>query len=422
MTYRMLDRLKPRLPTASLPLHEETRELTFGAHDGPHIKYTEVVEVADRAGLDQFTRERGGAHTVGVTPPRFKKVTAELPSGAVIECRNPVEDGSWNLKRWTGGGRQTTLRQVDGTIVNLGSDVALSGAPDLNGIELTSYDRGLRQVIAVDASGTHTSLVNTNVHGHDFRHDTLLELPHYELGAQRLNAQVLRRFPEQRLQVRTRWLPGAGTTESGLAQGQACLRLPRVRGQAFTISFPAENNGHPTLEPSSDERTAVGLFNGTVVADRGTNLLMLKPLVPLDEIAGKPGPAAASASSVATSSRTAATASREPRGVATFLVPETLNSGQPVSAETISSLHKDLLQQFGGFNRQDYVHGTWRDDRDGQVYHDRLQRYEVSLNLGELPRLRARLEQLRHDLSQEAIYLKVDEGSRVELLGRAEST
>ena len=70
-----------------------------------------------------------------------------------------------------------------------------------------------------------------------------------------------------------------------------------------------------------------------------------------------------------------------------FNLPLTDNKGQPIAAEVIVDLQRDLLAQFGGFTIHPTSQGRWQ-SREGRVYQEEVVIYEVAVPEDKVPLLR----------------------------------
>ena len=86
-----------------------------------------------------------------------------------------------------------------------------------------------------------------------------------------------------------------------------------------------------------------------------------------------------------------------------FNLPLTDNEGQPVSAEVILDLHRDLLAEFGGFTIHPTSEGRWL-SRGGRVYQEQVVVYEVAVPEDKVPLLREIVVRFGWRLGQLAMY------------------
>ena len=92
---------------------------------------------------------------------------------------------------------------------------------------------------------------------------------------------------------------------------------------------------------------------------------------------------------------------------ATFIIPKADNDGQPFPTKLIAELRRDILEMYGGYTVRD-VQGAWLGD-DGKTYHDENWEYTVVMTEDDLPKLVTWLEKAKNLLSQQAMWLEVQE-------------
>jgi hypothetical protein len=86
-----------------------------------------------------------------------------------------------------------------------------------------------------------------------------------------------------------------------------------------------------------------------------------------------------------------------------FNLPLTDNRGQPIPAEVIVDLQRELLAQFGGFTIHSTSQGRWK-SREGRVYREEVVTYEVAVPVDKIPLLRGIVVRLGRRLGQRAMY------------------
>ena len=86
-----------------------------------------------------------------------------------------------------------------------------------------------------------------------------------------------------------------------------------------------------------------------------------------------------------------------------FNLPLTDNHGQPIAAEVVVDLQRELLAQFGGFTIHPTSQGRWQ-SREGRVYQEEVVTYEVAVPEDSIPILRDIVVRLGWRLGQLAVY------------------
>jgi hypothetical protein len=79
------------------------------------------------------------------------------------------------------------------------------------------------------------------------------------------------------------------------------------------------------------------------------------------------------------------------------------NAGQPIAAEILLELQRDLLSHFGGFTIHPTSQGKWQ-SRGGRVYQEEVVVYEVAVPEESVPHLRQMVTNLGWRLGQLAMY------------------
>jgi hypothetical protein len=102
-----------------------------------------------------------------------------------------------------------------------------------------------------------------------------------------------------------------------------------------------------------------------------------------------------------------------------FNVPLTDNEGRPIDPLVIVDLHRELLENFGGFTIHPTSLGRWQ-SRAGRVYQEEVVVYEVAVPEDKVPQLRDVVRRLGTRLGQLAMYFDAPPPS-VEIIDLSES-
>src|SRR5438445_645776 len=86
-----------------------------------------------------------------------------------------------------------------------------------------------------------------------------------------------------------------------------------------------------------------------------------------------------------------------------FNFPLTDNTGQPIDPEVIIALHRELLEEFGGFTIHPTSQGRWQ-SQAGRVYREEVVFYEVAEPADKIALLREVVGRLGRKLGQLAMY------------------
>jgi hypothetical protein len=86
-----------------------------------------------------------------------------------------------------------------------------------------------------------------------------------------------------------------------------------------------------------------------------------------------------------------------------FNVPLADNEGQPIEPLAIVDLHRELLEQFGGFTIHPSSQGRWL-SRAGRIYRDEVIVYEVAVAASKVALLRELVCRLGRRLKQLVMY------------------
>ncbi|MBI3463475.1 MAG: hypothetical protein HY000_10520 [Planctomycetes bacterium] len=86
-----------------------------------------------------------------------------------------------------------------------------------------------------------------------------------------------------------------------------------------------------------------------------------------------------------------------------FNLPLTDNNGEPIAAEVILDLQRELLTQFGGYTIHPTSKGRWQ-SRGGRVYQEEVVVYEVAVPEEKVPLLREIVVRIGWRLGQLAVY------------------
>lgn len=92
---------------------------------------------------------------------------------------------------------------------------------------------------------------------------------------------------------------------------------------------------------------------------------------------------------------------------ATFIIPKLDNDGKRFPAKVLAELRRDILEQFGGYTVRD-VKGAWLGD-DGKTYYDSSWEYTVVTEESKIAELVQWLTKVKDLLSQQAMWLEVQE-------------
>lgn len=92
---------------------------------------------------------------------------------------------------------------------------------------------------------------------------------------------------------------------------------------------------------------------------------------------------------------------------ATFIIPKTDNRGNRFPANVVQEIQRDILKQFQGYTVKDAA-GGWM-DKEGKTYIDQSWEYTVVTDEEGVARLKEWLKKVKDLLSQEAMWLEVQE-------------
>lgn len=99
----------------------------------------------------------------------------------------------------------------------------------------------------------------------------------------------------------------------------------------------------------------------------------------------------------------------------TFRIPVAGNDGQPFEVETWEWLHDQLIANFGGYTVEGPSPGNWLSEA-GHLYREPGLTYRVAIAPSAVETLREVCREAKTRFDQEAIYLAINWGVRVEFI------
>lgn len=91
---------------------------------------------------------------------------------------------------------------------------------------------------------------------------------------------------------------------------------------------------------------------------------------------------------------------------ATFIIPKADNNGQPFPAKVVLELQRELLERFEGYTFR-HASGAWVEN--GTTYYDESWEYTIVMEEGKLGELVDWLRKAKDLLSQQAMWLEIQE-------------